>query len=67
MRNGIQIALVTALVLASAAMAKASLKVGDSAPDFTLPDQGSATVRLADFRGKKSVVLAFYIRAGTPG
>ena len=45
----------------------ATLKVGDPAPDFSLPDQNGKTVKLADFRGKKSVVLAFYIRASTPG
>ena len=67
MRAGRQIALLTATVLAFGAMAKASLKVGDAAPDFALPDQSGATVRLSHFRGKKSVVLAFYIRAGTPG
>ena len=67
MRAGIQIALLVATVLAFGAMAKAALKVSGVAPDFALPDQSGATVRLSDFRGKKSVVLAFYIRAGTPG
>ena len=46
---------------------KAELRVGDGAPDFALPDQKGDTVRLSDFRGKKSVVLAFYIKASTPG
>ena len=41
-------------------------RVGDPAPDFALADQTGATVRLSDFRGKKSVVLAFYIKAFTP-
>jgi cytochrome oxidase Cu insertion factor (SCO1/SenC/PrrC family) len=67
MRAGFQIALPIAMVLAFGAMAKAALKVGDAAPDFTLPDQNGNTVRLSDFRGKKSVVLAFYIKAFTSG
>jgi len=44
-----------------------SLKVGDRAPDFSLSDQNGAPVKLSDFLGKKSVVLAFYIKAFTPG
>jgi len=47
--------------------AKADLKVGDRAPDFILQDQKGNTVTLNDFRGKKTVVLAFYIKASTPG
>ncbi len=42
-------------------------KVGDKAPDFALPDQNGRMIRLSDFRGKKTVVLAFYIKAFTPG
>ena len=45
----------------------ADLKVGDRAPDFALPDQNGKIVKLAGFHGRKSVVLAFYIRASTPG
>lgn len=36
------------------------IKVGDTAPDFTLKDQNQKDVKLSDFRGKKNVVLAFY-------
>lgn len=46
---------------------RAELKVGDSAPEFALQDQKGNTVRLSDFRGKKTVVLVFYIKANTPG
>jgi cytochrome oxidase Cu insertion factor (SCO1/SenC/PrrC family) len=46
---------------------KAQLKVGDRAPDFALQDQKGKTVKLSDFLGKKTVVLAFYIKASTPG
>ena len=47
--------------------AASRLKEGDRAPEFSLPDQNGHTVRLADYLGKKNVVLAFYIKAGTPG
>ena len=45
-----------------------TLKVGDTAPDFTLPSTaGGPKVTLADFRGKKTVVLAFFPAAFTGG
>jgi cytochrome oxidase Cu insertion factor (SCO1/SenC/PrrC family) len=43
------------------------LKVGDMAPDFTLPDLTGKPVKLSDFRGKNNVVLAFYVFAFTGG
>jgi peroxiredoxin len=43
------------------------LKVGDMAPDFTLPDNNNHPVKLSDFRGKKNVVLAFFPAAFTGG
>ena len=43
------------------------LKVGDSAPDFDLPDAAMEMVSLADYCGKKSVVLYFYPKDDTPG
>jgi len=59
---------ITILVVALAAgTTGAPPKVGQAAPDFVLNDQNGHPVRLSDFRGKKSVVLAFYIRAFTPG
>ncbi len=36
------------------------LKVGDQAPDFSLPNQSGDMVNLRDFAGKKIVVLYFY-------
>jgi thioredoxin-dependent peroxiredoxin len=44
-------------------MSDATIKVGDMAPDFELPSDTGATVRLADFRGKR-VVLYFYPKGG---
>lgn len=37
-----------------------ALRVGERPPDFTLPDAGGRAVTLADYRGKKPVVLVFY-------
>lgn len=45
-------------------------KVGDMAPDFTLKffdGNDLKDVKLSDYRGKKNVVLAFYIFAFTGG
>jgi len=40
-----------------------ALKVGDKAPDFTLPSTTGEKISLSKFRGKKPVVLFFYIFA----
>lgn len=37
-----------------------TVEVGAQAPDFTLPDYNKESVSLADFRGKKNVLLVFY-------
>ena len=50
-----------------------NLKVGQAAPDFTLPstivgaDGKRMRYKLSDFKGKKNVVLAFYVFAFTGG
>jgi len=36
------------------------VEINAEAPDFTLPDQDGQNVTLSSFRGKKTVVLAFY-------
>jgi peroxiredoxin Q/BCP len=43
-----------------------TLNPGDTAPDFTLPDQDGNSVSLSSLRGK-NVVLYFYPKADTPG
>jgi peroxiredoxin len=48
-------------------VAHTSLKAGDMAPDFTLLDNQWKPVHLSDYRGKKNVVLAFYVLAFTEG
>src|SRR5690349_10600030 len=56
-----------ATVFGQAPAPKTHLKVGDAAPDFTLPSTAGGQVKLSDFKGKKNVVLAFYPAAFTGG
>jgi peroxiredoxin Q/BCP len=42
------------------------IELGEQAPDFVLPDQDGAEVKLSDFKGQ-TVVLFFYPKADTPG
>jgi peroxiredoxin Q/BCP len=44
-----------------------SVRVGDQAPDFVLPDRTGKMVRLSEFRNHKAVVLYFYPKDDTPG
>jgi peroxiredoxin len=65
-------AVLTATVAFSqnATLPKTSLKVGDMAPDFAISADNTsnhAAVKLSDFRGKKSVILAFFPAAFTGG
>lgn len=46
---------------------ESKLKVGDAAPEFVLNDTDGNVVKLSDFKGKKSVILAFYVLAFTGG
>jgi len=48
-------------------IAKTNLKVGETAPDFTLLSDSWTPVKLSDYRGKKNVILAFYVLAFTSG
>jgi len=47
-------------VIAHIPAASAVVRVGERAPEFTLPDAGGRPVSLAEFRGRKPVVLVFY-------
>jgi hypothetical protein len=57
----------TLLAQAPAGPPSTTLKVGDTAPDFTLPSTQGGTVHLADYIGKSSIVLAFFVAAFTGG
>lgn len=46
---------------------KGVVRVGDAAPDFTLPDQNNSLVRLSQFKGQTWVVLYFYPKDDTYG
>ena len=44
-----------------------TVKIGDKAPDFTLPSQMGDNVTLSEFFGKKNIVLYFYPKDETRG
>jgi peroxiredoxin Q/BCP len=44
-----------------------TVKVGDKAPDFTLPSQLGDNVTLSEYFGKKNIVLYFYPKDESPG
>jgi len=48
-------------------LGSASLKVGDRAPDFTLPDTEGKPVTLSRLLVNGPVIVAFYPKAFTPG
>jgi thioredoxin-dependent peroxiredoxin len=50
-----------------AGAAAAELKVGDKAPDFSLPGSDGKTYTLDQFKGKSGVVIAWFPKAFTGG
>jgi AhpC/TSA family len=48
------------LDLIRSGIAERTKKIGDQAPDFTLPDAGGQSVRLADLLARGPVVVTFY-------
>jgi thioredoxin-dependent peroxiredoxin len=55
------------LVTAWCGAVSADLKVGDAAPDFSLPATDGRTYRLSEFIGREAVVLAWFPKAYTYG
>lgn len=53
------------LGLSLAAGSAQAVDVGQKAPEFALPSSTGKEIKLADFAGKKNVVLFFYIGAFT--
>lgn len=49
------------------ALVAAELKVGDAAPEFELKGSDGKSYKLADFKGKKAVVIAWFPKAFTGG
>lgn len=68
-RNTLSLSLGLAAILAvtSLPLAAADLKAGDVAPDFQLQGSDGKTYKLSDFKGKETVVLAWFPKAFTPG
>jgi peroxiredoxin Q/BCP len=60
-------AICVAALLVVPVVAIAELKVGDAAPPFALQGSDGKTYRLADFKGKQAVVLAWFAKAFTSG
>jgi len=56
--------IVGAVLIAGTALAQVP-RVGDKAPAFALPATTGGTIRLADFAGRKSLVLFTFIGAFT--
>ena len=70
MRMMIATMIVSGVFMGAAAMAQAPSagpQVGDPAPAFSLPGSDGATHALADFKGKKAVVVAWFPKAFTGG
>ena len=65
------ITIIVAASLPTAAWAQGAqtptLKVGDMAPDFSLQGTDGKTHKLSDYRGKSSVVIAWFPKAFTQG
>jgi peroxiredoxin Q/BCP len=62
-----QIFLLTTCMSVPSLSAAAGLKVGDSAPQFSLPGSDGNSYSLTSYKGKQVVVLAWFAKAFTGG
>ena len=53
--------------MAAGSRLSAAIATGDMAPEVELPSTKGGTEKIAAYRGKKNVVLAFYPKAFTGG
>ena len=67
MRAAMAMGMAMVLGVGLMAQAPAELKVGDMAPDFSLQGTDGKLHKLADYRGKKAVVVAWFPKAFTSG
>ena len=69
LRAGLLLVAIVASMPATSAVTlqPVQLKVGDQAPTFALVGSDGRTYRLADYRGKQVVVLAWFAKAFTSG
>ena len=62
-RRLIMAALLSTVLFGLGASHVLALQVGDKAPDFTLPATTGGEITLADYVGKKPVIVFFYLYA----
>jgi peroxiredoxin Q/BCP len=62
-----QIFLLTTCMAIPSLSAAAGVKVGDPAPQFSLPGSDGNSYSLTSYRGKQVVVLAWFAKAFTGG
>jgi len=68
MKRLFALGLVTTVMAGGINMSSAAdLKSGDDAPNFELKGSDGKTYKLADFKGKQAVVIAWYPKAFTGG
>jgi cytochrome oxidase Cu insertion factor (SCO1/SenC/PrrC family) len=65
-RRGLLRLLLAAAGVGLVARVAGALEIGEQAPDFTLPATTGEKISLSQFRGKKLVVVEFYVADFAP-